>query len=117
MSRTAIGVVYGVGLAGVIVAVDLLFFRDHPWPRLAANVGIALLVAASFFRFLRNSQASAPRSRRVPNGPTALGTQECRPEQLRFAADDVHRVVQVGEAPARPSFVGREEPVGSASSE
>jgi hypothetical protein len=51
MSKTAIGVLYGLGLAVVIVAVDLLFFRDHPWPRLAANVGIALLFAAFYFRF------------------------------------------------------------------
>ena len=55
MSRTAIGVLYGVVLAAVIVTVDLLFFRDHPWPRLAANVGIALLFGAFYFRFFRNS--------------------------------------------------------------
>ena len=54
MSKTAIGVLYGVGLATVIVAVDLLFFRDHPWPRLAANVGIALLFVAFSFRFHGN---------------------------------------------------------------
>jgi len=51
MSKTAICVFYGVALAAVIVAVDLLFFRDHPWPRLAANVGIALPFAAFYFRF------------------------------------------------------------------
>ncbi len=50
MSRTTIGVLYGVGMAIVIVAADLLFFRDHPWPRLAANVGIALLFGAFYFR-------------------------------------------------------------------
>ena len=54
MTKTAIGVLYGVGLAAVIVAVDLLFFRDHPWPRLAANVGIALLFVAFYFRFHSN---------------------------------------------------------------
>lgn len=30
MGKTGIGVLYGVALAAVIVAVDLLFFRDHP---------------------------------------------------------------------------------------
>ena len=55
MSKTAIGVLYAVILAAVIVVVDVLFFRDHPWPRLAANVGIALLFAAFYFRFLRSS--------------------------------------------------------------
>ena len=54
MSRTAVGLLYGVGLAAVIVAVDLLFFRNHPWPRLAANVGIALLFGAFYFRFKGN---------------------------------------------------------------
>ena len=51
MSKTAVGLLCGVGLAAVIVAVDLLFFRNHPWPRLAANVGIALLFGAFYFRF------------------------------------------------------------------
>jgi len=37
----------------LIVAVDLLFFRNAPWERLAANVGIVLLFGAFYYRFLR----------------------------------------------------------------
>ena len=50
--RTAMGVLYGLAMVAVIVAVDLLFFRDHPWPRLAANFGIVLLFGAFYVRFL-----------------------------------------------------------------
>lgn len=39
----------------VVVAADVLFFRDHPWERLAANIGIVLVFAALSFRFLRRS--------------------------------------------------------------
>jgi hypothetical protein len=55
MSKTAAGLLYALVLVVVIVAVDLLFFRDNPWPRLAANVGIALLFAAFYFRFFTRS--------------------------------------------------------------
>ena len=30
----------------VIVGVDILIFRTHPWERLAANIGIVLLFGA-----------------------------------------------------------------------
>lgn len=46
------GVLYGLAMVAVIVAVDLLFFRGHSWPRLAANVGIVLLFGAFYVRFL-----------------------------------------------------------------
>jgi hypothetical protein len=55
VGKTAFVVVYVVVMVGLIVAVDLLFFREHPWPRLAANVGIVLLFGAFYFRFLRSS--------------------------------------------------------------
>jgi len=48
-------VVLGVSvLIAVVVSVDLLFFRDRFWERLIANVGIVLVFAAFYFRFLRN---------------------------------------------------------------
>jgi hypothetical protein len=37
-----------------IVIVDLLFFRHHFWPRLIVNIGIVLVVAAFYLRFLKN---------------------------------------------------------------
>jgi len=35
----------------VIVTVDILFFRDHFWERLMANVGIVLIFGAFYLRF------------------------------------------------------------------
>lgn len=48
-------VLYGLAMVVVIVGVDLLLFRDLPWPRLMANAGIVLVFAACYFRFLRPS--------------------------------------------------------------
>lgn len=48
-------VLYVVLMAAVIVAVDMLFFRNRLWERLAANVGIVLVFAAFYFRFLKRS--------------------------------------------------------------
>ena len=42
-----------VAMVGVIVAVDVLFFRDRFWERLIANIGIVLLCASFYLRFLR----------------------------------------------------------------
>ena len=53
MGRLAAGGLYAAALAAVIVGVDLLFFRNHFWERLAANVGIVLVFTAFYFRFLR----------------------------------------------------------------
>ena len=47
-------VLYVVPLAGVIVSVDLLFFKNRFWERLAANVGIVLLFAAFYSRFAKH---------------------------------------------------------------
>jgi hypothetical protein len=44
---------YVVLMAAVIAAVDVLFFKGRFWPRLAANVGIVLVFAAFYFRFLK----------------------------------------------------------------
>lgn len=46
---------YLVAMVAVIVAVDVLFFRNHIWERLTVNVGIVLLFVAFYFRFLRRS--------------------------------------------------------------
>ena len=55
MGRPAAGVLYAVAMAGVVVGVDVLFFRGHVWERLAANVGIVLVFAAFYFRFLHHA--------------------------------------------------------------
>ncbi|HXE07598.1 MAG TPA: hypothetical protein VN612_06865 [Acidobacteriaceae bacterium] len=52
MGRTGTGVVYFVAMAAVIVTVDVLFFRGHLWERLMANVGIVLVFAAFYMRFV-----------------------------------------------------------------
>ena len=52
MSRTATAL-YVVMMVAVIVAIDLLFFRNRFWPRLSANVAVVLVFAAFYFRFLR----------------------------------------------------------------
>ena len=40
-----------IAMVVVIVGVDVLLFRDHPWERVASNVGIVLLLGASFVRY------------------------------------------------------------------
>ncbi|HVD87505.1 MAG TPA: hypothetical protein VNB91_01260 [Jatrophihabitantaceae bacterium] len=55
MARPAAVVLYALVMVVVIVGVDLLFFRDHAWERLVVNVGIVLVFAAFYLRFLRPS--------------------------------------------------------------
>lgn len=45
--------VYIVLMAAVIIAVDLLFFKHRFWERLTVNLGIVLVFAAFYFRFLK----------------------------------------------------------------
>jgi positive regulator of sigma E activity len=47
--------VYVLALVAVVVGVDVLFFRHHVWERLAANIGIVLMFAAFYFRFLKRA--------------------------------------------------------------
>jgi hypothetical protein len=42
-----------VAMAAVIVGVDVVFFRNRFWERLTVNVGILLVFAAFYSRFLR----------------------------------------------------------------
>jgi hypothetical protein len=44
---------YVVLMAAVIVAIDVLFFKNRFWERLAVNVGIVLVFVAFYFRFLK----------------------------------------------------------------
>ena len=49
-----IAALYVVVMIAVVVGVDLLFFRNRFWERLAANIGIVLVFVAFYFRFLEN---------------------------------------------------------------
>ena len=46
-------VLYVVAMAVVIVGVDLVFFKNRFWERLTVNIGIVLVFAAFYLRFLR----------------------------------------------------------------
>jgi hypothetical protein len=54
MRRQAAIALYVLALVAVVVGVDVLFFRHHLWERLIANVGIVLVFAAFYFRFLKH---------------------------------------------------------------
>jgi len=54
MGRQGLGALYALTMVVVVVSVDLLFFRNHFWERLGANVGIVLLFVAFYFRFLKH---------------------------------------------------------------
>ena len=41
-------------MIAVIVGADFLFFRDRFWERLIVNVGIVLVFAAFYWRFLKH---------------------------------------------------------------
>jgi hypothetical protein len=53
MGRQASIALYVLALATVVVGVDILFFRNRFWERLMANVGIVLVFAAFYLRFLK----------------------------------------------------------------
>jgi hypothetical protein len=44
---------YLVVMVAVIITVDVLFFRNRALERLTVNVGIVLVFAAFYFRFLK----------------------------------------------------------------
>jgi len=53
MARPMIALPYVLAMIAVIVAVDALIFRNHFWERLLVNVGIVLVFAAFYLRFLK----------------------------------------------------------------
>ena len=54
MTENAITAVYILAMVAAIVLTDVFFFRNRLWPRLMVNIGIVLLFAACYFRFLRH---------------------------------------------------------------
>jgi len=55
MGKQAAIVLYVLAMAAVVVGVDVLFFRHQLWERLIVNVGIVLVFAAFYLRFLKRS--------------------------------------------------------------
>ena len=54
MTRNMSVVLYTAVMIAVVVSVDLLFFKNRFWERLAVNIGIVLVFAAFYLRFLKN---------------------------------------------------------------
>ena len=48
-------VFYVLALVVVVVGVDVLFFRHRFWERLVVNVGIVLVFAAFYLKFLKRA--------------------------------------------------------------
>jgi hypothetical protein len=55
MGKQAGVVLYVLALVGVVVGVDVSFFRHRFWERLIVNVGIVLVFAAFYLRFLKRA--------------------------------------------------------------
>jgi hypothetical protein len=53
MEGKAAVALYVAAIIALIIGVDFLFFRDRFWERLTVNIGIVLVFAAFYFRFLR----------------------------------------------------------------
>lgn len=53
MSKSILGAIFVALMVLIIVGVDVSFFRNHFWERLMANVGIVLIFAALYLRFLK----------------------------------------------------------------
>jgi hypothetical protein len=55
MGRQAGVGLYVLALVTVVVGVDILFFRHRFWERLMVNVGLVLVFAAFYLRFLKRA--------------------------------------------------------------
>ena len=53
MGRQVAIALYVVAMAAVIVGIDFVFFRNRFLERLTVNIGIVLVFAAFYLRFLR----------------------------------------------------------------
>jgi hypothetical protein len=54
MNSSYLAAVFIALMVAVIVGVDILFFRNLLWERLAVNVGIVLIFVAFYVRFLKH---------------------------------------------------------------
>lgn len=55
MGRQTVVVLYVMAMVAVIVGMDFAFFRNRFWERLIVNIGIVLVFAAFYWRFLARS--------------------------------------------------------------
>ena len=53
-TKNIYAVLFALIMIAVIVSVDVLFFQNRFWERLIANIGIVLVFAAFYLRFLKN---------------------------------------------------------------
>ena len=53
MTRNISIVLFIAALVAAIVVVDVLFFRGRLWGRLLVNIGIVLVFAAFYLRFMK----------------------------------------------------------------
>ena len=53
MENRTTAALYVILMAAVIVTIDFLFFKNRFWERLTVNIGIVLVFAAFYFRFLK----------------------------------------------------------------
>ena len=53
MGKNAKLVAYGIVMVAILVAMDILFFRNHFQQRLIANVGVVLIFVVFYLVFLR----------------------------------------------------------------
>ena len=54
MNSSYAAAIFIILMVAVIIGVDILFFRNLFWERLAVNVGIVLIFIAFYFRFLKH---------------------------------------------------------------
>lgn len=54
MGKQTAAALYVASMIVIIVGVDILFFRNRFWERLMVNVGIVLVFAAFYLRFLKH---------------------------------------------------------------
>jgi hypothetical protein len=53
MGKQVAVALYVFAMVAVVVSVDILVFRHHFWERLISNIGIVLVFAAFYLRFLK----------------------------------------------------------------
>jgi len=54
MTKSMLGALYSHSMIVVTVGADILFFENRFWGRLMFNVGVVLVFAAFYLRFLKN---------------------------------------------------------------